>query len=43
MRWKLRGADALYVWLAARENVALCTLDREMAQRAGGACEVIAP
>lgn len=43
MRWKLRGADAVYVWLAARENVALCTLDREMAQRAGGACEVIAP
>lgn len=43
MRWKLRGADAVYVWLAARENVPLCTLDREMTDRAGSACEVIAP
>jgi predicted nucleic acid-binding protein len=43
MRWQLRGADAVYVWLAATRAVPLCTLDREMARRASGACAVIAP
>jgi predicted nucleic acid-binding protein len=43
MRWKLRAADAVYVWLAARENAPLCTLDRELVTRAGAACEVIEP
>jgi predicted nucleic acid-binding protein len=40
---KLRGADATYVWLAAREGVPVCTLDREMVARGGTACQVIAP
>ena len=43
MRWKLRAADAVYVWVVVREDVALCTLDHEMAKRAGSACEVVAP
>ena len=41
MRWKLRAADAVYVWLAVREGVPLCTIDRELDRRAGGACAVI--
>jgi predicted nucleic acid-binding protein len=40
---KLRGADAMYVWLAAREGVPVCTLDGEMLARGAAACEVIAP
>jgi hypothetical protein len=32
---KLRGADATYVWLAAREGVPVCTLDREILARGG--------
>ena len=40
---KLRGADAVYVWLAAREGVPLCTLDREMAVRGATMCRVIVP
>jgi predicted nucleic acid-binding protein len=43
MRWKLRAADAVYVWVAERESVPLCTLDRELEQRAGGACAVVGP
>ena len=43
MRWQLRAADALYVSLAAWENLPLCTLDREMGQRGASACEVISP
>lgn len=43
MRWQFRAADAVYVWLAASRAVPLCTLDREMARRAGGACAVIGP
>ena len=43
MRWQLRAADAVYVWLAASRAVPLCTLDREMAHRAAGACAVMAP
>lgn len=31
---RLRAADALYVWLAAREDVPLVTADREVIQRA---------
>lgn len=40
---KLRGADATYVWLAAREAVPVCTLDREILARGGAACQVIGP
>jgi predicted nucleic acid-binding protein len=43
MRWQLRAADAVYVWLAAREGLPLCTLDREVARRGAGACQVIGP
>jgi predicted nucleic acid-binding protein len=31
---RLRAADALYVWVAARENLPLVTADREVIQRA---------
>jgi predicted nucleic acid-binding protein len=31
---RLRAADALYVWVAAREGVPLVTADREVIQRA---------
>lgn len=31
----LRAADALYVWVAAREELPLVTLDQEMLARAG--------
>jgi predicted nucleic acid-binding protein len=40
---KLRGADAVYVWLAAREGVPLCTLDREMTARGAAVCRIIPP
>ena len=43
MTWGLRGADALYVWVAALLRVPLCTLDRDMLTRASGICEVITP
>jgi len=43
MRWQLRAADAVYVSIAAREGIPLCTLDREVARRGAGACRVIAP
>jgi predicted nucleic acid-binding protein len=43
MRWRLRAADAVYVSLAVRERIPLCTLDREVLQRAGGACRVLSP
>jgi predicted nucleic acid-binding protein len=43
MRWKLRAADAVYVALAAREGIALCTIDQEVARRSAGACRIIAP
>lgn len=32
---RLRAADALYVWLAAREGLDLVTLDNEVLSRAG--------
>ncbi|MFO0745217.1 MAG: PIN domain-containing protein [Myxococcota bacterium] len=40
---KLRGADAIYVWLANHEYAPLCTLDREMAQRGSAVCQIISP
>lgn len=40
---RLRAADAVYVWLAARESVPLCTLDREMIQRGAAFCQVVPP
>jgi predicted nucleic acid-binding protein len=40
---RLRAADATYVWLAARELLPLCTLDKEMAQRGSPFCRVMAP
>lgn len=43
MRWKLRAADAVYVWVAEREGVPLCTLDHELDRRASAACTVIGP
>jgi len=43
MRWKLRAADAMYVWVAEREGVPLCTLDDQLERRAGGACTIVSP
>jgi predicted nucleic acid-binding protein len=43
IRAKLRGPDALYVWLARREGAPLCTLDREIITRGASFCQVIAP
>jgi predicted nucleic acid-binding protein len=43
MRWRLRAADAVYVWAAGREGVPLCTLDAEIARRASAACAVMGP
>ena len=40
---RLRGADACYVWLAVRHALTLCTLDREIASRAGAICAVANP
>ena len=40
---RLRGADALYVWLASSRGLSLRTLDQEMAERAAAFCKVIAP
>ena len=41
---KLRAADATYVWLAGHaRGIVLCTLDREMADRAAAFCKVIPP
>ena len=43
LKARLRGADALYVWLASARDVTLCTLDREMAARGSLFCNVAAP
>ncbi len=43
IRGKLRGPDALYVWLARREGIPLCTLDQEIITRGASFCQVIAP
>jgi predicted nucleic acid-binding protein len=40
---RLRAADALYVWLAAREGLPLVTADTEVLQRAGVVCQVLLP
>jgi len=39
----LRAADAVYVWLAAREDVPLYTLDREVSVRGSAFCRVAEP
>ncbi|MGH7270683.1 MAG: type II toxin-antitoxin system VapC family toxin [Polyangiaceae bacterium] len=38
---RLRAADAVYAWVAAREGLPLVTADAEMSRRAGAACEVV--
>ncbi|HKQ71111.1 MAG TPA: hypothetical protein VJT73_17315 [Polyangiaceae bacterium] len=43
MACKLRGLDALYVWLAAREAVPLCTLDEEILTRGAARAQAIRP
>ena len=43
VRGKLRGPDALYVWLASARRLTRCTLDQEMVQRGAAFCKVIAP
>jgi predicted nucleic acid-binding protein len=43
IRAKLRGPDALYVWLARREGAPLYTLDREILSRGGAFCQVATP
>ncbi len=43
MRWRLRAADAVYVSVAQRHAVPLCTLDREVERRAGAACAIMRP
>ena len=43
MRWKLRAADAVYVSVAERADVPLCTLDGELERRARGACTIVSP
>lgn len=40
---RLRAADALYVWLAAREGLPLVTADGEVLQRGGAVCQVQTP
>lgn len=40
---RLRAADSVYVWLASHEGIPLCTLDKEIVQRGGGLCRVMAP
>jgi predicted nucleic acid-binding protein len=43
MAARLRGPDALYVWLAARYRLPLCTLDHEIIARASAHCQIIPP
>jgi predicted nucleic acid-binding protein len=43
IRGKLRGPDALYVWLARREDAPVCTLDREIITRGAHFCKVMPP
>jgi predicted nucleic acid-binding protein len=40
---KLRGMDAIYVWLAQREEAPLVTFDLQVLERAGASCEVVCP
>jgi len=43
LRSRLRGADACYVWLSIHDGLPFCTLDREIAHRAGPLCSILAP
>ncbi|HEY8089900.1 MAG TPA: type II toxin-antitoxin system VapC family toxin [Polyangiaceae bacterium] len=43
VRGKLRGPDALYVWLGGREGAPVCTLDREILARGVRFCQVMGP
>jgi predicted nucleic acid-binding protein len=43
MLHRLRAADAIYVWIASREAIPLCTLDEEILKRSVEACEVLEP
>jgi predicted nucleic acid-binding protein len=40
---KLRAADAVYVWLAAREGVPLITADGEVVDRGAAVCQIEMP
>jgi predicted nucleic acid-binding protein len=40
---RLRAADAVYVWLASREDLPLCTLDEEVVLRGAPFCSVMPP
>jgi predicted nucleic acid-binding protein len=40
---RLRAADALYAWVAAREGLALVTTDVEVLQRGASVCQVQLP
>ena len=40
---KLRGPDALYVWLAEREGVPVCTLDEEILLRGAARAQTVRP
>jgi len=40
---RLRAADAAYAWLAVREQIPLCTLDKELGQRCANYCRIVAP
>ena len=41
LKTKLRGADAIYVWLAESQRVPLCTTDHEIIDRAS--CTIVTP
>lgn len=43
MNARLRGADAVYVALAAHLNTALVTLDREVLERGAAAARIVMP
>ncbi len=43
IRGKLRGPDALYVWLARREGAPVCTIDQEIVARGARFCQIMAP
>jgi predicted nucleic acid-binding protein len=40
---KLRGPDALYVWLAEREGIPVCTLDEEILLRGAARVQTLRP
>ena len=40
---KLRGPDAIYVWLAEREGIPVCTLDEEILLRGAARVQTIRP